>query len=216
MQEFDLLLNDKPEELKLEGVKKTFFCNDATFDEYKNRLSDKSIRQLASSVEHVLISNGEPKLPGGIPHYSHQNILLPLDLKMRVFLRHVKSVRVGPLPQGVLDELPDLMPDLLYFRAVPDLYAFKSKCLNFKFVSRFKGLKGLMVEKERLPFNLLTKIINNCQYLEQVSIFEQLKLMVFFERITETQFSFSVPKNKTLLMSSWTEILDHLKNGYYF
>lgn len=105
-EEYELLLN-RPDELRLERVKKTFVCSETSFDDYKSRLDDGSIEKLARSIDHVEL--GEALDDPEEPFVYHEGYRL-LDPEMKPLLKYATSVLIGPLPQQTLDELPTLMP----------------------------------------------------------------------------------------------------------
>ena len=214
-EEFELLLRDS-DELKLKNVQKAFYCNDAVFDEYKDRLIDESVEQMARSISHLAIINDPPI--EFVPHFIYKTICEPLDLKFKCLLKHVKWAHFGPLPQSVLDQLPDLMPSLLCLQSIFG-YRSEFEVLNFSFLSRLRGLKELGIDNACLTIDLLTKLVDRCQFLDKVVITAQgFRLEITVERLNETRFAitFRISPNDpvTKNVSSWSEALDYLaRNG---
>ena len=214
-KEFDLLLKGSGE-LKLENVKKTFFVNDSLFDEFKDRLSDQSVEQLARSINDLVIASEACIPPQVIHKCSYKSIHLPFEAKMRTLLRYAQSAHLGLLPQSVLNELPDLMPNLLHIQSVN---RSESKLLNFSFLSRFAGLKELHVGKEWLSIDLLTKIANNCRFLDKVSTLLEsldppLRPPLHIERVAGARLKVLIrgPPIK-VLTSTWTGVLDFIEEN---
>lgn len=208
-EEYELLLN-WPDELGLEKVKKAFFCSETSFDDYKNRLNARSIEQLARSIDYVMLGGAlyDPEEP-----FAYHDGYRLLDPEMKPLLKYATSVQIGPLPQEALDELPDLMPSLLYLASVEG-YELKCKSLNFRFLSRFKTLKKLLVEKDWLSIDLLEKILNNCKFLDHITIkTDKFTDAIFIDRKPAGEYSIffriTVPE-KRITLSSKVELLDYL------
>ena len=211
-EDFDLISKGCFDRIKLEDVKRSLNLFRPSQFEELNRLSAQAIEYAARSLEHSEVDTTD------IDSFFKRDSFRfddPLFLKLRAFFRYATVLRIFALSsQSSLNKLPDLMPNTIHL-SLPSRRNFKWATINFSFLSRFRGLKKLIVAKYWLSLDLLRMLFINCRFLDRLVLLEEPEkpeLQVFVFPFGENGFHiFYTQFPQTLyIVSSRAELLDFL------
>ena len=224
VKELDQILSNLNE---LEVVKGKFHPDHVAFGEDQKRTGEELVEHMARNIRHICapdlnllctyntFSDGSQPIPFSLK--SSANNYLP-GPRVKNLFKCVERLQLGPISQSLLNELPSLLPSLVVFISVHP-QRFQARTLNFTFLSRFRALKSLAVEKDWISIELLSKIFANCKFLDYLEIWENQNLSTRFLVYPLEDCQYKVvwnafkPSKKELILQSKADLLDYFEKN---
>ena len=213
-EDFDLISKGSFDRIKLEDVKRSLNLFRPSQLKELNSLSAQTIEHTARALEHSEVDTTD------IDSFFERDSFRfddPSFLKLKAFFRYATVLRIcGPWSQISLNKLPDLMPNTILL-SLQFGWDLNWTTKNLSFLSRFPGLKKLVVEKYLLSLDLLRMLFINCRFLDRLIIMEEeFELWVFVSPFGEDGFQiwFQQFPDDEHIVSSREELLDFLDRNW--
>ena len=220
--ELDWIAKGHLDRIKLENVKRSLFLFSGSQFEELSKWSSQAIEYVARSLEHSgNILSVQESLLRNSEHFETVGTLDsfldafqvhdPSFLKLRALYRYVIQLHlIGPLCQSSVNKLPDLMPNLIAFESSHDP---DWTTINFSFLSRFRGLKSLIIMKEFLSLDLLEMLLAQCRFLSYLGLIGQGD-QISVRPVGEKGYKIWIQASSDVqIVSSKLELLDFLRRN---